>query len=102
MWMELKQGQKNPMLEAALAISLTGEMSPEEAERERELDAMRGEKVADDYRDDPRLKKEQMVLADPVKGVEASNPSGSFEALMGGWGRHPTHGQALDTGMVKE
>jgi hypothetical protein len=62
--MELKQGQKNPML------------------------------------DDPRFQK--MVLADPVKGIEASNPSGSFEALMAGWGQHPSHGQAFDTSAAQQ
>jgi hypothetical protein len=92
MWMELKKGQKNPMLEAALAISIMGhEKTPEEVA----LEEMRGPKVADSVEDDPRFQK--MVLADPVNGVEASNPSGSFEQLMAGWGMHPSHGQAFDT-----
>jgi hypothetical protein len=95
--MELKQGQKNPMLEAALAISITGhEKTPEEVA----LDEMRGPKVADSVEDDPRFQK--MVLADPVKGIEASNPSGSFEALMAGWGQHPSHGQAFDTSAAQQ
>lgn len=97
MWMELKQGQKNPMLEAVQAISITGEKSPEEIELER----MRGEKVADDYRDDPRFAEDKMVMADPEKGVDAANPKGSFEALMAGWGMS-SHGQALDTRPAKE
>lgn len=61
--------------------------------REAELHAMRGEKVADDIRNDPRFSR---VGADPEHGVEASNPGGSFEALMSGW-LSSSHGQALDT-----
>lgn len=107
MWMELKQGQTNPMLAAAQAISITGDKSPEEIE----LDEMRGERVADDYRDDPRLKPkkedrgELVEMNDGstvprwlVEGDDASpeNGQGSFEALMGGWGQS-SHGRALDT-----
>lgn len=57
---------------------------------------MRGEKVADDVKDDPRF---SMVEADPVRGVEASNGVGSFESLMGGWGS-PARA-AFDTTMAR-
>jgi hypothetical protein len=60
-------------------ISIFGEKTSEE----RELDAIRGEKVADRAADDPRF---ALVPADPERGVEASNAGGSFEALMSGWG----------------
>jgi hypothetical protein len=83
-----EDGQRNnPMLAAARAISFLGGKSQEADE----LDAIRGEKVADDWREDPRL---QMVPADPDKGIEASNPGGSFEKLMGGMFMG-VHGQAL-------
>ena len=96
LWMDLKQGQANPMMNAALAISI---MPEEKTPEEQALDEMRGEKVADRVEDDPRF---SMVMADPVKGVEASNPAGSYEALLGGWGKHPSHGQAFDTTAVRE
>lgn len=95
LWMELKKGQKNPMLEAAMAISI---LKQEPTPEERELDEMRGEKVADRLEDDPRFKQNQRIEAHWEDGawVEASNPVGSFEALMGGWGQS-SHGRALDT-----
>ncbi len=68
-----------------------------ESQAERELDAIRGEKVADSVKDDPRL---SMVQADPDRGVEASNPSGTFEALMSGWGS--PHRPAFDTRSVAD
>jgi hypothetical protein len=93
MWMELKPGQQNPMLEAAQRVSILPDPpTPEEAE----LEEMRGPRVADRLEDDPRFQKEKMVLADPARGVEASNPRGTFEALMNGWGPS-SHGPALDT-----
>lgn len=95
--MDLKNGQRNPLLEAARAISFTGEKTPEE----RELEAMRGPVVAEDYRDDPRLqtedpaKRHQLVRVGPEENdvvprwvVDPDIPAvaaGSFEALMGGW-----------------
>lgn len=108
MWMELKQGDKNPLLEAAQAISITGGKTPEEIE----LEALRGEKVADDWRDDPRFAKpakedrtELVTTGDGqemprwlVEGddVAGENDKGSYEALMQGWGMS-AHGKALDT-----
>jgi hypothetical protein len=77
---------------AVQAISITGDRDL----REAELDAMRGEKVADRIEDDPRFGRQ---AADPDRGVEAANPGGSFEALMGGW-MSGSHGQALDTSAV--
>jgi hypothetical protein len=71
-----KHGGRNPLVDAAQAISITGE--PDEAERQ--LSLIRGEKVADRLEDDPRL--DLKVAADPEHGVEADNTSGSYEALM--------------------
>lgn len=65
-------GGKNPLVELAQDIDIMG--SP----RDRELEAMRGEKVADRIEDDPRLAAQP---ADPEHGVEASNASGSYEAF---------------------
>jgi hypothetical protein len=70
-----KHGGRNPLVELAAAISVTGDKSPEEIE----LEAMRGPKVADSIDDDPRFGK---VAADPGKGVEASNSAGSYEMFM--------------------
>jgi hypothetical protein len=108
MWMELKKGEANPMLEAAQAISITGEKSPEERER----DDMRGEVVAESWEKDPRNPRNQkqdrtdiVEMADGermprwlVEGDDAAggNDKGSFESLMGGWGQS-SHGRALDT-----
>jgi hypothetical protein len=109
MWMELKKGQSNPMLDAAQAISITG--GPEKSPEEIALDEMRGEKVADDYRDDPRLKskkEDRSALVQMNDGstiprwlvegddVAEENKQGSFESLMGGWAPS-SHGQAFDT-----
>lgn len=57
--------------------------------RDEELDAMRGPKVADDWRDDPRLSQQ---AADPEQGVEASNASGSYEAFASMFGGMPPPG----------
>lgn len=57
---------------------------------------MRGEKVADDIKDDPRF---GMTKADPDRGVEASNGAGSFESLMAGWGSPAK--AAFDTTMAR-
>jgi hypothetical protein len=70
-----KTGGRNPLVDAAKELDIFGGKSG----RDKELDAIRGEKVADDWRDDPRL---APVAADPEKGVEASNASGSFEAML--------------------
>jgi hypothetical protein len=76
-----KHGGRNPLVDAAQDISIFAGASPRERqELELELEAMRGEKVADDWRDDPRLQKP--VPADPERGVEAANAAGSFEGFM--------------------
>lgn len=74
-----KTGGRNPLVDAAQDLDIFGGRSAEDQEREAELDAIRGEKVADRIEDDPRFSK---VAADPAKGVEASNPDGSFEAML--------------------
>jgi hypothetical protein len=68
----------------AQRISILGE--------DTELDELRGERVADRLEDDPRF---QRVAADPERGVEAENGSGSFEAffsMFGGGGAPPPGG----------
>jgi hypothetical protein len=81
-----EHGGRNPLVDMAQQLDILGGRG----ERDAELDAIRGEKVADDWRDDPRL---APVAADPAKGVEAANPSGSFEAMIamfgGGMGGPP-------------
>jgi hypothetical protein len=112
--MELKKGQANPMLEAAMAISITGrEPTPEE----KALEEMRGPKVADRLEDDPRFRQQKEDRTGTVKMNDGSelprwlvegddaaavNVANSYEALLGGWGKHPSHGQAFDTTAVKE
>lgn len=70
-----KTGGRNPLVEAVKEIDVFAG----QPDRDRELDAIRGEKVADRLEDDPRF---QRVAADPSRGVEAANGTGSFEALM--------------------
>lgn len=77
-----KHGGRNPLVEAAASISVFGDKTPEE----QELDRIRGPKVADSVEDDPRFAK---VAADPEAGVEAENPSGSFEAFAAMFGGPP-------------
>jgi len=72
-----KTGGRNPLVDAAQALDILGGKS----EEEKELDRMRGPMVAARAEDDPRLQLKP-VAADPGKGVEASNPSGSFEAMI--------------------
>lgn len=108
MWMELKKGERNPMLDAAQSISFLA--MPKSAE-EKALDEMRGGRVADRIEDDPRFKPKKedrtglVTMNDGqqmprwlVEGddVADQNATGSYEQLMGGWGRS-AHGQALDT-----
>lgn len=84
-WVDVKaHGGRNPLVDAALELSIFGERS----EAERELDEIRGPMVARDVKDDPRISPQ---AADPNKGVEASNPDGSFEAFfaMFGGGARP-------------
>jgi len=58
---------------------------------------MRGEKVADRFEDDPRFQFKRVDAHwEDGQWVDASNPPGSFESLMGGWGMS-SHGRALDT-----
>lgn len=83
-WMELKAGQQNPLVEAAASIDIFA--APGTSPEERELDAMRGEKVADDWHDDPRL---QMAPAAPESGVEAANVAGSYEGFLKAFGGPP-------------
>lgn len=82
-WMDLKKGQKNPLVEAAQKIDFLGTGPTEE---ERELDRIRGPKVADDWKDDPRIAPQP---ANPETGEEASNPEGSMEAFMTMFGGQP-------------
>lgn len=71
-----RHGGRNPLVDAAQALDILGGQD----EAERELDAIRGPKVADRWEDDPRLARP--VAADPELGVEAANSDGSFERLM--------------------
>lgn len=77
-----QHGGKNPLVELAASIDIFGGQS----EAERELDRIRGPKVADSVESDPRFGK---VAADPDRGVEASNASGSYEAFMAMMGGPP-------------
>lgn len=77
-----KHGGRNPLVELAASLDIFGTGSPEE----RELDRIRGAKVADSVEDDPRFGK---VAADPGSGVEASNSAGSFEAFAAAFGSPP-------------
>jgi hypothetical protein len=70
-----KTGGRNPLVDLAQQLDFTGGRD----EAEEELDRIRGPKVADRIEDDPRF---APVAADPDKGVEASNPEGSFEAMI--------------------
>ena len=70
-----KTGGRNPLVDAAQALDILGGKT----EEEKELDRIRGPRVADRIEDDPRFSR---VAADPHKGVEAENPQGSFEAFM--------------------
>ena len=73
-----KTNGRNPLVDLAQSIDILGGKT----EAERELDAMRGPKVADRWEDDPRLQASRPVAADPARGIEASNPDGSFEAMI--------------------
>jgi hypothetical protein len=75
------QSGRNPLVDAAMELSIFGDR--ERSQEEKELDMIRGEKVADRVEDDPRL---TPVAADPAKGVEAANPKGSYEAFMVSFG----------------
>jgi hypothetical protein len=91
-----KHGGRNPLVDAAASLSIFAGATPEErreleldsiSPEEQELRAMRGEVVAQDWRDDPRLQKP--VPADPGKGVEAANATGSMEAFTQMFGGPP-------------
>lgn len=75
-----KTGGKNPLVEMAQAIDI---LRPPDAE----LDELRGEKVAENWEDDPRL--QRPVAADPEAGVEAANATGSYEGFMAMFGGSP-------------
>ena len=78
-------GGRNPLVDLAQSLDILGGKTQDE----RELDEMRGPRVADRWEEDPRLQASRPVAADPAHGIEASNPDGSFEALirlMGGGG----------------
>lgn len=77
-----KHGNRNPLVEAAMAVSIFGEKSPEELE----LDRIRGPQVAARLEDDERFARR---AADPANGVEASNAAGSYEAFMAMMGGPP-------------
>jgi hypothetical protein len=79
LWMDLKGGEKNPIVAAAQEIDFMP--SPGALSKLGELDKLRGEKVADDWHDDPRLAP-QPAGADK----DASNADGSFEAFMNMFG----------------
>jgi hypothetical protein len=70
-----QHGGRNPLVELAASIDILGGQSPEE----RELDRIRGPKVADRIEDDPRFAR---MAADPDTGQEAVNGAGSYEAMM--------------------
>lgn len=72
-----KTGGKNPLVELAQSIDVFAQPG---------TDAIRGEKVADDWRDDPRVAAQP---ADPDTGQEASNAAGSMEAFFGMLGGPP-------------
>lgn len=81
-WMDLDKGKKNPLIEAVTQIDVFG--LPDTIDKD--LEAMRGERVADNWEDDPRFSKAQ---ADPDKGIEAANPPGSMEAFLHSFGVPP-------------
>jgi hypothetical protein len=72
-----KTGGRNPLVELAQSLDILGGKT----DAERELDEMRGPRVADRVEDDPRLQMKP-VAADPDRDVEASNPAGSLEAMI--------------------
>lgn len=77
-----KTGGRNPLVELAQSIDIFSSKTPEE----RELDRIRGPKVADRVEDDPRFAR---VAADPAAGVEAGNSAGSYEAFASMFGGPP-------------
>lgn len=77
-----KHGGRNPLVEAAMALSIFGERTAEELELER----IRGPQVAARLEDDERFAQR---AADPENGVEASNAAGSYEAFMAMMGGPP-------------
>jgi hypothetical protein len=97
------KGKPNPLVEAVKAISITGD-GPEKSREELELEAMRGERVADSWEQDPRNpanrkpdrnrlvkygpEDDDVVPAWVIEGddVADENREGSYEALMAGWG----------------
>jgi hypothetical protein len=91
-----KYGGRNPLVDAAQELSIFAGATPgqrrelgldDTSPEQQELDDMRGEVVARDWRDDPRLQKP--VPADPGKGVEAANAAGSYDAFLQAFGAPP-------------
>jgi hypothetical protein len=78
-----QSGGRNPLVELAQSIDILGGQT----DAERELEAMRGPVVAQNWRDDPRF---GQVAADPEHGVEAANSPGSFEAFAAMFGGLPS------------
>ena len=66
-----RTGGRNPLVELAQSIDILAAPG--------DLDQLRGERVADNWEDDPRLA--PRVSADPENGVEAANSPGSYEAF---------------------
>lgn len=88
------------MMRGINSLDITEGMEGRELTAEEvELHAVRGEKVADRIEDDARF---AMVKADPGKGVEAANGSGSFESLMGGWLSTSSGNKSFDTSLPAE
>lgn len=77
-----KTGGRNPLLDLAMDIDIFGEKSA----AEKELDAIRGPKVADSIEDDARF---GPTAANPDTGQEADNGQGSYEAFMAMFGGPP-------------
>jgi len=79
-------GGRNPLVDEAARLTILPRDSDGLTPEEMELDRIRGPKVADNWEDDPRLQASKPVAADPKKGQEASNPTGSYEAFMASFG----------------
>lgn len=72
-----KHGGRNPLVELAASLHIIP------TEEDRELERIRGPRVADHIEDDPRF---GTVAADPAAGQEAANSAGSFEAMLSMFG----------------
>lgn len=79
-----KSGGRNPIVDAAMRIDIFAK-----EDGSKDLDELRGEKVADRPEEDSRLQTARPVAADPRAGVEAANPEGSYESMMRLFGGGP-------------